>query len=108
MNIKPGLERNTKAQGDIASNTKSIEEKIKEGVTLLVEREKDGKNIFKCWTCNEYGHYASKCPKREKRYNGNHKPRKDRDFLYGNEDYDYDEQVLSLSDDNIRFLAIKE
>ena len=23
---------------------------------LLVEREKDGKNIFKCWTCNEYGH----------------------------------------------------
>ena len=37
LNIKPGLERNKKAQGDIASSNKSIEEKIQEGVALLVE-----------------------------------------------------------------------
>ena len=62
LNIKLGLARNTKMHKDIASSSKSIKKKIQEGVTLLVEREKDGKNIFKCWTCNEYGHYASKCP----------------------------------------------
>ena len=39
-NIKPGLARNTKVQGDIASSSKSIEEKIQEGVALLVDREK--------------------------------------------------------------------
>ena len=53
LNIKHGPARNTKV-GDIASSSKSIEEKIQEWVALLVEREKDGKNIFKCWTCNEY------------------------------------------------------
>ena len=64
LNIKLGLARDTKVLEDVASSRKSIEEKIQEGVALLVEREKDGNNIFKCWTCNEYGHYASKCPKR--------------------------------------------
>lgn len=38
--IKPGLAKNTEAQGDIASSNKSIEEKIQEGVALLVEGEK--------------------------------------------------------------------
>ena len=35
-------------------------------MALILEREVDGKKIFKCWTSNEYGHYASKSPKREK------------------------------------------
>ena len=48
------------------------------------------------------------CPKREKKYKGNHKPRKDRDCLYANEDYDSDQQALSASDDEIGFVAIKE
>ena len=56
--------------GDFASNKKIDEEKIEDGVALLVKIEKDGKKIFKCWTCNEYGHYVSKCPKREKKYRG--------------------------------------
>ena len=47
LNIKPSLARSTKPQGSIASSNRSIEEKIQEGVVLLVEREKDGKNIFK-------------------------------------------------------------
>ena len=79
-----------------------------EGVAFLVRREKGGKKIFKCWTCDEYGHYASKCPKREKIYRGNYKPIKDREYLYANEENDYDEQALSVSDDEIRFVAIKE
>ena len=48
LNIKLGLARNTKVQGDISYSNKSIEEKIQEGAALLVERERDGKNIFKC------------------------------------------------------------
>ena len=47
LNVRIGLAKNTSAQGDIASNSRNIEEKIKE-VALLVERKKDGKNIFKC------------------------------------------------------------
>ena len=47
-------------------------------VAANLRREKGGKKIFKCWTCDEYGHYASKCPKREKNYRGNFKPRRDR------------------------------
>ena len=44
--FRPSLVRNTSAQGDFANSSKTIEEKVK-GVALLVEREKDGKNIFK-------------------------------------------------------------
>ena len=74
----------------------------------MVRREKDGKKIFKCWTCHEFGHYASKCPKREKKYKGNYKPRRAREYLYTKEEEDYDEQVVSDSDDEIGFVAIKE
>ena len=34
--------------------------------------------------------------------------RRDRDFLYANEEDDFDEQVVSASDDEIRFVSIKE
>ena len=71
LKIRPNLTRSTSVHGDFASNNKSNEDKIEEGVALLVKREKDGKKIFKCWTCNAFGHYASKCPKREKKYRGN-------------------------------------
>ena len=46
--------------------------------------------------------------KGRKKYKGNHKPRKDRDCLYANEYYDYNEQALSGSDDDIGFVVIKE
>ena len=38
--------------GDFARKNKSNEDNIEEGVALLVKREKDGKKVFKCWTCN--------------------------------------------------------
>ena len=69
LSIRPNLSRSTSARGVFASNNRSEEDrKINEVVALLVRREKGGKKIFKCWTCDEYGHYASKCPKREKKY----------------------------------------
>ena len=78
LSIRPSLEKSTSAQGDIASSSKIIEEKINEGVALLLEREVDGKKIFKCWTFNEYGHYASKCPKREKKFERRFRSRRSR------------------------------
>ena len=56
LNVKSGPTRNTSAHNDSTSSSKIVDEKIKEGVALLIEREVDGKKIFKCWTCNEYGH----------------------------------------------------
>ena len=109
LNIWPNISRSKSARGDFASNIRSKEDrKIDKVVSFLVRREEGGKTIFKCWNCDEYGHYASKCPKREKNYKGNHKPRKDRDCLYANEDYDFDEQTLSASDDEIGFVVVKE
>ena len=70
-----------------------------------MKREKDGKKNFKCWTCNEYGHYVSKCPKREKKYREKFRSRRSRDCLYANEDEESDQ---SRSDDELRFVAIKE
>ena len=56
----PNLSRIISARGDFTSSSRFKEEiKIKEGVALLVRREKGGKKIFKCWTCNEFHHYAS-------------------------------------------------
>ena len=67
LNIWPSLSRSTNSRGYFASSSGSDKDKqIEEGVALLVRREKDVKKIFKCWTCNEFCHYASKCPKREK------------------------------------------
>ena len=92
MNIQPVLSRSTSTRGYFSSSSRSEEDrKIEEGVALLVRREKGGKNFFKCWTCNEFGHYASKFPKREKKYRGNFKPRKYRECLYANEEHDFDE-----------------
>ena len=45
--------------------------------------------------------------KGRKKYKGNHKPRKNRNCLYANEDYNSDEQALSASDDEIGFVEIK-
>ena len=70
--------------------------------------KKDGKNIFKCWTCNEYGHYASKCPKRERKYKGRFKPRRPRNFLYANEEEEEEESDQRKSEDELRFIAIKK
>ena len=75
-----------------------------------MRREKDGKKIIKFWTCDEFSHYASKFPKREKKYKGNLEPRRDRDrnCLYSNEDEESDEKGQSESDDELGFVAIKE
>ena len=43
-----------------------------------------------------------------KRYKGKFKPRRDREYLYANEENDSDEQAVSASDDEIGFVAIKE
>lgn len=75
---------------------------------MLIRREPDGKTNFKCWICNEFGHYVSKCPKREKKYKRNFKPRKPRDCLYANEDDESEERVHNESDDELGFVAIKE
>ena len=50
LSVKSRSARKTSAQNDSASSSKTINEKIKEGVAFLVEREVDGKKIFKCWT----------------------------------------------------------
>ena len=106
LNIWPKISRRTTARWDFASNKKSKEEKkIDEAVALLVRRGKWGKKIFKCWTCDEYGHYTSKFPKREIKYKWNHKPRKDRDCLYANEDNDFNEQALNARSDEGMFLG---
>ena len=90
LNVWPNLTSSTSVYGDFCSNNKSDEDKIEERVALVVKREKDGKKVFKCWTCNEYGHYASKCPKREKKYKGKFRSRRSRDCLYVNEDEELD------------------
>ena len=109
LNIWPILSRSISARGDFSSSRRFEEDrKIEEALALLVRREKGGKKNFKCWTCDEYGHYAFKFPKREKKYKGNHKPRKDRDYFYANEEDDSNEKALSVSDDEIEFVEIKE
>ena len=108
MKIWPSLSRSTSARGDFASNNRFEEGRKIEGVALSVRREKGAKKTFKCWTCDEYGYYASKFPKREKSYKGNYKHRKDRECLDENEENDSNEQELSASDDEIGFVAIKE
>ena len=61
---------------------------------------------FKCWTCNEYGHYASKCPKRENKFKGRFRSRISRQCLYANEEEEESNQ--SRSEDELGFIAIKE
>ena len=46
LSVRPSLVGSTSVRGDFASNSKTIEEKIDEGVALLLEREVDGKKIF--------------------------------------------------------------
>ena len=85
-----------RTHGDYSNNNISRYEedrKIEEGITLLVRRELDGKKIVKCWTCNVFGHFPSKCPKREKKYKINFRPRRPRDCLYANEDDESKERV---------------
>ena len=83
------LSRSTSVSGDYASNKRSRNEedkKIEEGIALLLKREPDGKKIYKCWTCQEYGHFASKCPKRVKKYRNNFKPRRSKECYYANDE----------------------
>ena len=105
LTIQPNLIKSASMHGDFARSRKSDEDKIEEGVALLVKKENDGKNFFNYWTCNEFGHYASKCPKREKNYRGQFKPRRSRDFQYANKD---EESNQSRSDDELGFVDIKE
>lgn len=105
------LSRSAKTNGDYSSNNRSRfdkDKKIEEGISLLVRRELDHKKIFKCWSCDEFGHYDSKFPKRVKKYKNNFKSRKPRECLYANDDDELDERVLSESDDELGFVAIKE
>lgn len=96
LSILPSLSRNASTNGDYARNNISRSEEdrnIEEGITLLVRRKPDGKKIFKCWTFNEFCHYASKYPKRVKKYKNNFNSRMPREFLYANNDDELDERV---------------
>ena len=64
------------------------------------------REFSKCWTCNEFGHYAAKCPKREKKYKKNFKSRRPRDNLYVNEDDESEERIQSESEDKLGFVNI--
>ena len=81
-------------------------------MALLVERKEDGKNILKCWTCNEYGHYASKCPKIVRKFKGRFKSGRSRNCLYANEEEQEEEEEeefdQKMSEDELGFVAIKE
>ena len=110
LNVWPNLSRSVSTRGEFSSSSRSKEDKKTEkGITFLERREKYVKKIFKCWTSDEYGHFASKFPKREKRFRGKFKPRrhKDRNWLYANEDREYDKNDWSESDDELGFVAIK-
>ena len=103
LNVKSGLTRNTSAQNDSASNSKNVDENIKEGVALIIEREVDGIFFF-----FEYGHYASKFPKRQNKYKRRFWSRRPRNCLYVNEEEEEDESDQSRSEDELGFVAIKE
>ena len=45
---------------------------------------------------------------KERKYKWNYNPRRDRECLYANDENDSNEQVVSNSDDEIRFVVIKE
>ena len=47
LNVQPNLIRSARTHVDFASSSKSNEDKIEEGIALLVRREKDGNKIFK-------------------------------------------------------------
>lgn len=67
LSVFPSLSRSASTSGDYTSNSRSRskeERKINKWIMLLVRREPDGKNIFKYLTCNEFGCYTSKFPKR--------------------------------------------
>lgn len=96
LSVHPFLSRSTNTSGDDARSnwSKSKEDRrVEEGIVILVSREPDGERIFKCWNCNELGHYSSKFPKREKKYKNNFKPRRPRDCLNENGDDEFEERV---------------
>ena len=65
LSVRSCLSRSASTHGDFSSSSKTKfdeDRNIEEGIALLVRREPNGKRNFKCWTCNEFGHYASKCP----------------------------------------------
>jgi len=88
LSIQPMLTRSASTSGDyVSSNLIKVEEykKIEEVLALLMKRELEGNKIFKCSTCNELGHYSSKCPKRVKKYNHPFKSRMPKDCLIVND-----------------------
>ena len=117
LSVCPTFSRSISMSGDYAGSSRSRNEedkKIEEGIALLVKREPDGKKIFKCWTCQEYGHFASKCPKRVKKYRNNFKPRRSKECSYANDEdlEDSIERTLSESDndnfDDIGFVGFDD
>lgn len=76
LSVHASLSRSVSTSRNYTSNNISIskeDRRIEEGIALPVRREPYGKRIFKCWSCNEFGHYFSKCLKREKKYKKNFK-----------------------------------
>ena len=74
LSMRPSLSKSVSTSGNYASSNRgksNKDMKIDEGIALLVKRELEGEKNFKCWTCKEYGHFASKCPKRVKKFRRN-------------------------------------
>ena len=108
LSMKPSLSRSTSTSGIfVGSSRVKLEEdkKIDEGIALLLKRELEGKRVFKCWTCKEYGHFASNCPKRENKYKRNFYSRRARNYLYANDEEESEER--SESEDEVGFVSIK-
>ena len=57
--------------------------------------------FLKCWTCNEYGHYASKCPKREEKFKGRFRSSIPRNCLHANEEEEEEESDQRKSEDEL-------
>ena len=100
LNFHPSLSKSASTNGDYASS-KSISEEDR-------NREPNVNKIFKCCTCNESDHYASKYPHKEKNYTINFKPKISRYCLYENKDDESGEITQNVSDDELRFITIKE
>ena len=75
--------------------------KIKEGIDLLTRREPKGMKKFVCWTCKEFGHFSSRCPKRVRKYRKSSLSDEDEEFKASMKrflnDYDDKDNELKLA-----------
>ena len=74
-------------------------------LSTLPESEYSQVKLIK--TSHEYGHYASKCPNRERKYKRRFKSRRPRNYLYANEEEEEEGSNQNMSEDELGFIAIR-